>query len=255
MPAYNPVPAHLIEAVESVLSQEEGQLELIVVDDGSEVPVAELLAGRLDDRVRVLRHPVNRGVSAARNTALRLARAPLVSHLDSDDAWEPDYVSSVLPAFDEPSVGLVYTNATIVEHPERHDTYIFDSSPHPMDRFPKIAEQNPIPLLTATARVKAVRGAGGWASWLRTTQDYYLWLRLAAKGWRFAYVDRRLARYRWPASPRSISYPTPRVERDELLMWISFAMRHPTLPGPRRQVRMRLGREIDRLRFRSRDSP
>ena len=247
MASYNPVPAQLTEAVGTVLGQTVSDLELIVVDDGSEHPVADVLADHSDERVRIVRHSANRGLSAARNTALRQARAPLVSHLDSDDAWEPGYLEHVLPVFDDPGVGLVYTNATIVGHPEEHDTYIFDPEPHPIDSFPKIAEQNPVPLLTATARTHAVREAGGYARWLRSTQDYHLWCRLAAAGWRFAFVDRKLARYRWPVDATSLGNDRRRVELDELLMWFSFFLRHPGTPGPRRQLRVRVRRELDRL--------
>jgi len=250
MAAYNPAPHELREAVDSVLGQTVAELELIVVDDGSDRPVEDLLGDRRDPRLRIVRHASNRGLSAARNTALRHARAPLISHLDSDDAWEPEYLEHVLPAFEDPEVGLAYTNVTIVGHPEGHEVYIFDPEPHPMDRFPKIAEQNPVPLLTATARARAVREAGGYARWLRSTQDYHLWCRLAAAGWRFAFIDRPLARYRWPSDSGSLSSDRRRVELDELLMWFSFFLRHPGVPGPRRQLRVRLGREVQRLRLR-----
>jgi hypothetical protein len=247
MAAYNPDPVLLGEAVDSVLGQTVGDLELLLVDDGSDQPVAELLADRRDERLRVVRHGSNRGLSAARNTALRLARAPLVSHLDSDDAWEPDYLEGVLPEFRDEGIGLVYANATILGHPGGHDTYVFDPAPHPIDTFPKIAEQNPVPLPTATARTHAVREAGGYARWLKSTQDYHLWCRMAAAGWRFAFVDRKLARYRWPVGAGSLSGDRRRVELDELLMWFSFWLRHPRTPGPRRQLRVRTRRELDRL--------
>lgn len=247
MPAYNPVPGYLREAVGSALAQTVGELELILVDDGSDPPVAELLGSSFDPRLRIIRCRRNRGVAAARNTGLRAARAPLVSHLDSDDSWEPDYLERVLPAFSDPRVGLAYTNASIINHPDRHEVYIFDPGPHPIDRFPKIAEQNPIPCLTATARTAAVRRVGGYARWLRSTDDYMLWCRLAAAGWRFAFIDRRLGRYRWPVSERSLTNDRRRVELDELTMWVGFVLAHPLTPGPRRQVRVRVGRELKRV--------
>jgi hypothetical protein len=250
MAAYDPDPSTLTEAVQSVLDQTVGDLELIVVDDGSREPLERVLADHRDERLRLVRHDRNRGLSAARNTALSLARAPFVSHLDSDDAWEPEYLEHVLPVFDDPRVGLAYTNTAIVGHPDGRHVYIFDPGPHPIDGFPKIAEQNPVPLLTATARTAAVREAGGYARWLRSTQDYYLWCRLAAAGWRFAFVDRQLARYRWPNGNGSLGSDRRAVELDELRMWLGFVLRHPLTPGPRRQVRVRLGREVERLRFR-----
>jgi glycosyltransferase involved in cell wall biosynthesis len=236
-----------IEAsVESALGQSEERLELIVIDDGSRVPVAELLAGVRDPRLRVVRHNRNRGLSAARNTGLRRALAPFVAQLDADDLWEREYAASVLPRFEDPTVGLVYTNASIIGHPSGQDTYIPDPSVHPMDRFPKFAEQNPVPSLTAAMRTEAVRGVRGYAGWLRAAMDYHLYAKLIMAGWRFAYIDRRLAHYRWPEPARGMSFDRRATELAELKFWLAFVARHPRVPGPRRQVRVRLGRELRR---------
>jgi predicted O-methyltransferase YrrM len=246
MPAYD-AEATIRESVESALAQSEPNLELIVVDDASAVPLTEVLADISDQRLRIIRHRRNRGPAAARNTALAAARAPLVSQLDADDLWEPDYLESVLPELADPAVGLVYTNATILGHPTGHDTYIVDPSPHPIDRFPKLAEQNPVPALTATMRRPAVASVGGYARWLWLAQDYHLYLKLAAAGWRFVYVDRKLARFRWPEPTRGRTYDRRRHERYELAMYAGFAARHPLTPGPRHQVRTRVRREFDRM--------
>jgi glycosyltransferase involved in cell wall biosynthesis len=245
MPAYG-TEATIAEAVESVLAQTVPDLELIVVDDAGPVPAAETLTGIRDPRLRIVRHERNQGSAAARGTALREAAAPLVSQLDADDAWEPEYLESVLPCFEDPGVGLAYTNALIVGHPTGHDDYIGDPSVHPMDTFPKFAEQNPVPALTATMRTHAVRGVGGYTRWLWAAGDYYLYARLIMAGWRFAYVHRKLARYRWPTPERGKSADHGRVEREELKMWLAFVARHPLTPGPRRQVRVRVPREARR---------
>jgi glycosyltransferase involved in cell wall biosynthesis len=250
MPAFD-AEATLPEAVESVLAQTQAQLELVVVDDGSRVPVTEVLAGVNDPRLRVIRHQRNRGLSRARNTAVAAASAPLVSQLDADDAWEPDYLESVHDCFEDPRVGLAYSNATIVGHPEGAESYIVDSTVHPIDSFPKLAERNPVPCPTATMRTVAVRSAGGYARWLRQAEDYHLYLKLARAGWSFAYVDRRLARYRWPEPGRGMSFDLRRHERATLVMWLSFVARHPLTPGPRRQVRLGLRRELHRARRRT----
>ena len=246
MPAYN-AHATIRDSVESALAQTVADLEVVVVDDGSETPIADALSGVRDPRLRVLRHPRNRKSPAARNTALAAARSPLVSQLDADDLWEPDYLESVLPCFDDPAVGLTYTNAHIIGHPEGRARIIEVASVHPIDSFPKIAEQNPIAALTATMRTQAVRDVGGYAEWLMHTDDYYLYLKLARAGWRFAYVDRPLASYRWPQPDRGQSYEERPVERNRLAMYATFVLRHPLTPGPRRQVRTRVKRELRRL--------
>ena len=249
MPAWNSN-STLRESVESVLTQTVPDLELIVVDNGSSPPAREALEGIRDPRVRLVRLPHNLGTAGARNAALRRARAPLVSQLDSDDQWEPDYLEHVLPCFDDPAVGLAYSNTHIIGHPSGHDDYIGDPSVHPMHDFPKIAEQNPIPCPTATIRTVAARGVGGYALSQWMVEDYHMYLKLARAGWRFAYVHRQLARYRWPSENRGMSGRKRRHEVWELAMYARFVLRHPLTPGPRRQVRTRVRRELGRLRER-----
>ncbi len=244
MPAFD-AEASLSRAVVSVLGQTRGDLELIVVDDGAEPSAAELLAEFDDPRLRILRHERKRGLSAARNTALAAARAPLVSQLDADDEWELDYLAELLPCFDDPDIGLAYTNCTIVGHPVGRETYVDDPSDHPLDHFPKLAERNPIPSPTVTMRAHAVRTAGGYARWLRRAQDHHLYMKLAHAGWRFAYLDRRLARGRWPEPRGGPSHDGRRHELWEHAMYASFVARHPLTPGPRRQVRVRARRELE----------
>jgi glycosyltransferase involved in cell wall biosynthesis len=243
MPAYRNEET-LRASVESALAQTVGDLELIVVDDASPIPCADVLAEVRDPRLRIIRHARNRNTAGARNTALRAARAPLVSQLDADDTWEPDYLETVLPCFDDTSVGLAYTNCFIEGHPDGLDDYIGDPSPHPLHTFPKFAEACPVPALTATMRRDAVLAAGGYAEWVWGASDYHLYAKLVASGWRFAYVHRRLARYRWPVAGKSKSADERRVERGLLMMWLGFVSRHPHVPGPRRQVRLRLRREL-----------
>jgi len=239
MPAFR-ASASLAEAVGSALAQTEERLEVIVVDDGSPDPAADVLAHVRDPRLRLIRHERNLGVARARNTALAAARAPLVSQLDADDTWEPGYLEAVLPALDDPAVGLVYSNARIVGHPEGIEDYIGAAAPHPIDTFPKICDANPVPALTATMRTAAVLAAGAYPRGLRSSEDYYLYLSLAAAGWRFAYVDRMLARYRWPARADALGHDREAVGRAEARMWLRFATRHPLIPGPRRRARAAL---------------
>ena len=226
MPAYN-AEATLGRAVESVLAQTVEDFDLVVVDDGSELRVSEVLHGVDDPRVRIVRHGRNRDVSAARNTALASARTPLVSQLDADDEWEPDYLESILPCFADPAVGLAYANAVTTS--TKYPTCIRDTSRHPVDRFPELAVENPIPALTVTMRTSAVRAVGGYARWIWGVEDYHLYLKLAHAGWTFAFVDRILARYSWPEPARGRSYDNARMRRNLLKLRLGFRLRHPLL--------------------------
>jgi len=80
------------ETAQSVLQQSLQQFEWIIVNDGSSNPesIAILEAYRsLDPRIRVIDHPSNRGLPAARNTGFKGARTDFILFLDSDDLLEP----------------------------------------------------------------------------------------------------------------------------------------------------------------------
>ena len=84
------------EAVESALSQRNGQVEVIVVDDGSTDDTAKTLTRNFGSRIHLLRQPSRRGVGAARNAGIRLANGELVAFLDSDDLWLPGKLDAEL---------------------------------------------------------------------------------------------------------------------------------------------------------------
>jgi len=96
-------------SVRSVLAQTFQDLEVIVVDDGSDDGTPELLAAEFGDRIRVVSLPHNHGRSAARNVGWALARGEFVAFLDSDDLWLPEKLSRQLPHFDDPAVLLVHS--------------------------------------------------------------------------------------------------------------------------------------------------
>ena len=77
----------LRRAIASVRAQTLQDYELIVVDDGSTEPVADVLD---QPNARLLRHDANRGAAASRNTGAQAAKGRYFAFLDSDDEWHKD---------------------------------------------------------------------------------------------------------------------------------------------------------------------
>lgn len=95
MPTFNR--AHTLRrAVDSVLRQTLSDWELIVVDDGSTDDTPALLEEYQDGRIRMIRHPENRGVTAAKNTAFDAMRGEWFTVLDSDDELTPDALEVIM---------------------------------------------------------------------------------------------------------------------------------------------------------------
>ena len=80
----------ILASVESVLGQSYGDLELIVVDDGSTDGTAALFENYPDKRLRFLRYEQNRGACHARNYGAERSTGEYLAFQDSDDVWHRD---------------------------------------------------------------------------------------------------------------------------------------------------------------------
>jgi glycosyltransferase involved in cell wall biosynthesis len=96
MPVYNGA-FTLDRALRSVAAQEFTNWEIVAVDDGSTDatwPILQAWATK-DHRLRIVRLDENRGIAAARNAAIEIARGELLTFLDRDDEYYPDYLGHV----------------------------------------------------------------------------------------------------------------------------------------------------------------
>lgn len=178
IPTYNRA-GFLKEAVDSVLSQEVSDVELIVVDDGSTDGTPDLLA-RYGDRLRVIRQE-NAGVSAARNAGLRRAAGDLIALLDSDDLWLPGKLAAQTAFFQaNPESVVCQTEELWVRRGRRIN---------PGKRHRKRAGWIFIPSLSlclvspsaVMMRRSLLDEVGLFDESLPACEDYDLWLRIACR--------------------------------------------------------------------------
>lgn len=112
IPAFNQE-RWIAETLDSVLAQSFTDWECVVMDDGSSdgtLAVAEDYARR-DERIRVFSQP-DRGVSSARNNAIRHSSGTFLLPLDADDTISPSYIETAMKRFAEvPETKLVYCRA------------------------------------------------------------------------------------------------------------------------------------------------
>jgi glycosyltransferase involved in cell wall biosynthesis len=101
----------LPRAIRSVLDQNWPALELIVVDDGSDVPVA---APTTDPRVRVIRNEVSVGIAEARNIGFRAGKGEFLCMLDDDDWYLPGKMEhQARYLLEHPATDLVFSRVIV----------------------------------------------------------------------------------------------------------------------------------------------
>lgn len=181
IPAYNRA-ALLEQALQSVLSQSPGRpTEVIVVDDCSDDQTSETARAYGAD---VIRHEVNRGPSAARNTGLKAATQPWVAFLDCDDDWLPHHLQTLWDARED---HLLVAGSSVAWDPSREvPSRVFG----PQTRHPRVLLE-PAPLLFpenfivesgVMLRRDAALAIGGYDESWRHSEDLHLWIRLLAQG-------------------------------------------------------------------------
>lgn len=175
MPVWNRA-ERVREAIESVRSQTLGAWELIVVDDGSVDGSADIAQAEADadPRIVVVRAP-HAGVSAARNAGLERASAPLVAFLDSDNAWRPHYLATMVAAMHRDSLQAAYSAERRVDENGRTWYLAFDGTRE------HLLVENHIDLNVLVVATQVARRVGGFDEQMRRWVDHDFALRVAAE--------------------------------------------------------------------------
>lgn len=233
IPAYNSA-RYIAQALDSVQAQTFRDYEVIVVNDGST---------DRNELEQVLRsHPLpviylsqeNKGVSAARNAAIKIAKGEFYAQLDADDQWTPDYLEVQLGILtNNPDVALVYPNATIFGDDSDVRLDFMKVSPSEGEvNFESLVRQKCTVMTCVTARMNVIKEVGMYDENLRSVEDFDLWLRIAKSGQRIVYHRRVLVLYR--RHEGSLSSDRVRMLRNLLAVFEKCARTHDLTPAEKK---------------------
>lgn len=242
----------LPEALASVAAQTWQEWEIIVADDASPTPAAPILdafsATHGTTRLRLIRHPSNRGVGAARNSALAAARGDWFALLDPDDAWHPGFLSRTLGASAGPGPDLVAAVAECLDDRTRAVTGLIGPDQARIDRFPtSLFQANFLqPCATLVSRPAWERiGPFTEEPELQHHEDWDYWLRAVTAGCRFHFITEPLAIYRRHAA--AASHDTLRMHRLAVRCLRRHRHLRPVPASKRRDIRIDYAREAFRI--------
>lgn len=199
-PLYNKA-ASIGRAVESVLAQTFAEFEMIIVDDGSTDDSAARVEAIDDPRITLVRQ-TNQGAAAARNHGVALARAAYVAFLDADDAWMPEFLSTIrkliatFPGAGAYATGYFIKNTDAAMRPALFSHVPVDPQGGLIDSYFRVAARGRNPVWSSAVCIpkSTLDSIGGFPEGLRLYEDLYLWSRIAIE-YPMAYCATPLAIY------------------------------------------------------------
>lgn len=194
MPARNAA-KYLHEAIDSALAQTYHPVEIICINDGSTDATGSVLSG-YGDRIRVIENTKPTGVSAARNRGIAVAMGEWIAFLDADDIWDPDKLVIQLKEW-ETGADVIHSDFRKIDENGRVMVKsAWNGKQQKTQQFRDLLSGNRLLLSSVILKKAALTAVGLFDVELSHWEDYELWVRLSATGYRLCYVDRVLVSYR-----------------------------------------------------------
>ena len=185
---------YIERCIDAVLAQTYQDFEIILVDDGSQDDVAQLIEEKYSGKVHLIQQE-NQGVSAARNTGIAAATHDYIAFLDADDYWSPFYLACnaeiINNETDVKIIGSHYTrNKSALELKNNGLDYF------KFENYFKAAIRNTY-FTSSSTIIKNIffHNNPGFNSNLKRGEDIDVWLRAVASGGNAFYINNTLVYY------------------------------------------------------------
>lgn len=180
MPLYNGE-RFIVSAIESVLAQTYKNFEIVIVNDGGIDNSREKISPYLELPFVQYVEQANRGVAAARNTAIGKATGELIAFLDQDDLWTPRKLEAQVTYLrDHPAVPMVHGDVAWIDAGGRPVDFKWDNNVSGAC-LAQLFQLNRIAVVTVMVAKRCLGEVGLFDESLSGVDDYELWLRIARR--------------------------------------------------------------------------
>lgn len=193
MPAYN-AEKYIQEAIDSILNQSHFNLELLIYDDGSSDSTRKIVDGYSDERIKKIFADKNSGVVTARNHCIDLAQGKYIALMDGDDIASHDRFEKQLTLLEADGCDVCGS-----EHWSLNQStgILKPSKDRHTDADLRALLSVYCTMLNSAVMARAeILKRYKYDAAIPVAEDYYLWVQLAAAGYRFANLGERLVTYR-----------------------------------------------------------
>lgn len=249
LPVWNPQPEWLAEAIDSAFHESGCQIEVVLVDDGSDLPPDAWLSPYDAGRVCLIQLP-HRGVGHTRNVALAHCRGEFIRFLDGDDVFLPESTSTLLKlAGGDPNV-VTYGTTILCNENLQHQGMVISrlrGCIHHQTAMGRFACTMPSLLIPRQIALQV----GGFDERLIVQGDWDFVLRVSEVA-QFRDTQQPVYLYRrhensltWGGAPRKAAI------HSTVLIIKGYLKRHPELSGTRVERRVRAYAQFQIAKFRN----
>lgn len=192
MPCFNPQKDWVIEAVQSIINQTYTNWELIIVNDGTDIPLKFSEIKDMDERIKIIFHDKNYNQATALNTGVAESKGKFITFIDTDDKWHKDKLQIQLNYFDEfKEIDIVYTDGYYIDENSRviREMNLCDCNNN-------IFEFNPISVGSVMIKKKVLDKVNCFDENLNRSQDWDMWIQIYKEGYVIEHIIENLFYYR-----------------------------------------------------------
>ncbi len=196
---------YIKECIDSVLSQDFTDWELIIVDDGSVDNSVEIIKSYTDSRIRLIRNEKNSGLKQTLLRGIQEAGGEYIAFLESDDIWRTDYLSKKNDIIQKyPDAALIFNDVELFGDADKifRVKKIFEKNndflskfTYPKNLFKYLNVQNRILTFSAVMIKKSVLTEEVFNTPVDKLLDWWLYIHLAKENY-FYYIPEKLTKWR-----------------------------------------------------------
>lgn len=220
--------------LESIGQQSLQPAEVLVIDDASPEPIDDIIE-EFENRegyppIRLIKHEVNRGQAAGRNTGMKASKGDWLAFIDCDDMWAPRHLESLLATLDQTHADLGFCPAILFTNdPHDPSNYILRPQNADEEAIRPLALVNRCFIITSSTviRASALENIGGFdeREEIRGVEDLDCFMRLLKAGHTFCMASDPTLYYRkHPASATGVLGHLARQDvrvRSSHVKWVS----------------------------------
>jgi glycosyltransferase involved in cell wall biosynthesis len=178
LPVYN-AEAYILSSINSILQQSYSEFELIVIDDASTDNTVHIIESLHDERIKLIKKPVNTGYTDSLNMALECAAGKFIARMDADDTAHPNRLAKQVE-YMESNTDCVLCGSFVKLIPENNiHTYPVQHDEILEQLFFSNAFAHPSVIIRKSV---LDRNKLRYDKTFEPTEDYELWSRLAVLG-------------------------------------------------------------------------